>query len=435
MLHLYNTLTRKKEAFHPREGKQVKLFVCGPTVYDYSHIGHARTYVAFDVIARYLRQQGYAVTYLQNITDIDDRIIERAQQNKKDWQEISTEFTNAYHTDMKALGIDGKIEFAVTTDFIPQVVSQVKRLLEKGVAYKIEDDGYYFDLSKFSDYGKLSGRKALAADDAVSRIDESINKHNAGDFCLWKFIRPGAKIALLLRSAAKSAPEPAWDWETGRQKAIGSTPEQHRDGDGRPGWHIEDTAITEHFFGSQYDIHGGARDLIFPHHEAEIAQMESISGQVPLVKYWLHTGFLTVGAVKMSKSLGNFITIQDMLAKHTPHDFRLFVLLRQYRSPISYEEKYIEEAHAQRVRLEEFVRRLREQALTLPHSTSPGLASAQLEKDFGEHLADDFNTPEAFATLFELVNTNNKALDQNELSPVTAKKILRFLKDINKIFG
>ena len=163
--------------------------------------------------------------------------------------------------------------------------------------------------------------------------------------------------------------------------------------------------------------------------------MEAASDKKPLVHFWMHTGFLTVGAEKMSKSLGNFITIQDMLAKHTPHDFRLFVLLRQYRSPISYEEKYIEEAHAQRVRLEEFVRRLREQALTLPHSTSPGLASAQLEKDFGEHLADDFNTPEAFATLFELVNTNNKALDQNELSPVTAKKILRFLKDINKIFG
>jgi len=435
MLHLYNTLTRKKEAFHPREGKQVKLFVCGPTVYDYSHIGHARTYVAFDVIARYLRQQGYAVTYLQNITDIDDRIIERAQQNKKDWQEISTEFTNAYHTDMKALGIDGKIEFAVTTDFIPQVVSQVKRLLEKGMAYKIEDDGYYFDLSKFSDYGKLSGRKALAADDAVSRIDESINKHNAGDFCLWKFSRPGAKIALLLRSAAKSSPEPAWDWETGRQKAIGSTPEQHRDGDGRPGWHIEDTAITEHFFGSQYDIHGGARDLIFPHHEAEIAQMESISGQVPLAKYWLHTGFLTLNGQKMSKSLGNFITIRDLLEKYDATAIRLLILSTHYRSPIDYTEDSIKAAAAGVQRISELISKLSALKANPASYDAIGKLLSTTKQEFATAMDDDFNTAQALAGIFKLIREVNTQLRDNRVSDAAAQEILALLGNFNQVLG
>lgn len=416
MLHLYNTLTRKKEAFHPREEKQVKLFVCGPTVYDYSHIGHARTYIAFDVIARYLRQQGYAVTYLQNITDIDDRIIERAHQNSKDWQEISTEFTDAYHADMKMLDINSKVEFAATTDYIPQVIDQVKRLVALGVAYLIENDGYYFDLSKFPDYGKLSGRKALAADDAVSRIDESINKRNAGDFCLWKLAKEPASA-----EGSGVAKEPSWPDEQ-----LGA---------GRPGWHIEDTAITEHFFGPQYDIHGGARDLVFPHHEAEIAQMESISGKVPLAKYWLHTGFLTLNGQKMSKSLGNFITIRDLLEKYNATAIRLLILSTHYRSPIDYTEDSIKAAAAGVQRIGELINKLSSLKANPASYDAIGKLLTSTKQEFTTAMDDDFNTPQALAAIFKLTREVNTQLRDNRVSDAAAQEILALLATFNQVLG
>src|SRR3989344_5597928 len=262
-LKLYNTLTRKKEKFTPRKTGEVNLFVCGPTAYDYAHLGHAKTYIQFDITARYLRYQGNEIFYLQNITDIDDKIINRANYEKKDWREIVKKYREEYFQDINALGIDSVDKYANATDYIPEIISQVKRLIEKGIAYKISD-GYYFNLAKFKEYGKLAKRKELKKEDAVSRVDENPEKINAGDFCLWKF---------------KKENEPFWKSELG---------------DGRPGWHIEDTAITEKNFGPQYDIHGGGLDLIFPHHEAEIAQMEAISGKKPLVKYWMHTGFLKI---------------------------------------------------------------------------------------------------------------------------------------------
>jgi cysteinyl-tRNA synthetase len=250
VLKIYNTLTRKKEVFEPIHKGKVNLFVCGPTVYDYAHIGNAKTYTQFDMIAKYL-------------TDIDDKIIKRAEENSEDWKELSRRYEKIYKEDMESLGIDSVNKYARATDYIKEIVSQVQRLIKKGFAYKISD-GWYFDLSKDKDYGKLAGRTSLDSEDSVSRIDENKGKRNAGDFCLWKFSKPG---------------EPVWKSELG---------------DGRPGWHIEDTSITEKEFGVQYDIHGGATDLIFPHHEAEIAQMESISGKKPLVRYWLHTGFLNM---------------------------------------------------------------------------------------------------------------------------------------------
>ena len=248
MVKVYNTLIKKKEPFKPRKAKKINLFVCGPTVYDSSHIGHARTYVSFDVIVKYLRFKGYDVFYLQNITDIDDKIIKRAKERKINPLKLSEIFTKEYYKDMKAINVNSVTKYAKATSHIKDILNQVKILMEKGFAYELAD-GIYFDIEKFKEYGKLSGRTALQADDAITRIDRSVSKRNKGDFCMWKFPKPG---------------DPKWETKFGA---------------GRPGWHVEDTAITEHFFGPQYDIHGGAKDLIFPHHEAEITIMESVSGK------------------------------------------------------------------------------------------------------------------------------------------------------------
>ncbi|MEK7537914.1 MAG: cysteine--tRNA ligase, partial [Patescibacteria group bacterium] len=308
-LKIYNTLSGKKDLFKPIKGRQVNLFVCGPTVYDYSHLGHARAYIIFDAFVKYLRHLGFKVFYLQNITNIDDKIIARAREKNVAPKNLAKPFEKEYLNDMKLLGVDSVSKYARATDYIKEIISQVQRLEEKGFAYKIEEDGIYYNIAKFKDYGKLAGRTVLQADDGVSRIDYSKDKKNRGDFCLWKL--------------KQSEQEPSWNSPWGQ---------------GRPGWHIEDTAITEKFFGPQYDIHGGARDLIFPHHQAEVAQMEAISGKKPLVKYWMHAGFLTVNHTKMSKSLGNFITISDFTKRCAPNYLRFFIVKNSWRSPMDYSE-------------------------------------------------------------------------------------------------
>ena len=306
-IRLHNTLTKKVEDFTPRVDGKVQLFVCGPTVYDFSHVGHAKTYVQLDTLARTLRYSGLDVFYLQNITDIDDKIIQRANERKIDWQDLRTQFEDEYIKDMQSLGNTSVTQYARATDYIADILRQVQTLIDKGHAYVIEGDGIYFEISTFPDYGKLSGRQDIKKDDAQSRIDESDNKRGWNDFCLWKFSKPG---------------EPVWDTPFGA---------------GRPGWHIEDTAITEHIFSPQYDIHGGAVDLIFPHHEAEITQMEAASGKVPFVRTWVHTGFLTIDGEKMSKSIGNFFTIREVIEKgYDPLAIRLFMLQSHYRSSINF---------------------------------------------------------------------------------------------------
>jgi cysteinyl-tRNA synthetase len=410
MLKFYNTLSRKKEIFKPKKGKKVNLFVCGPTTYDFSHIGHARTYVVFDMIVKYLRQKGYDVFYLQNITDVDDKILNRAKKEKIFWKDLSRKFEREYLRDMKALNINSVTKYARATDYIKEIIGQVERLLKKGVAYQIRD-GIYYNIKKFEDYGKLSKRTVLQAEDAVSRIDEAREKRNKGDFCLWKFSKPG---------------EPKW-----------ASPF----GEGRPGWHIEDTAITEKYFGSQYDIHGGARDLIFPHHEAEAAQMEAISGKKPLVKYWLHTGFLTVGGQKMAKSLGNFITIQDFLKKYPARLLRFFVIKTHYRSPIDYNEKLLLQTKKELERIDEFESRIKKiskipfRQKTHDRENFTKMIFAKTEKEFEQSMDDDFNTPKAVAAIFKLVNTGNTKIAQNRISATDAKKILEFLKKIDKVFN
>jgi len=402
MLKLYNTLSRKKEIFRPRKATKVNIFVCGPTVYDFSHIGHARTYVVFDMIGKYLRQKGYNVFYLQNITDIDDKIIKRAKEKMVSPQMLSRNFEKEYFKDMESLKIDSVTKYARATEHIKGIISQVERLFKKDFAYQIED-GIYYDISKFKDYGKLSRRTILQAEDAVSRIDESKEKRNRGDFCLWKFSKKG---------------EPFWPspW-----------------GSGRPGWHIEDTAITEKCFGPQYDIHGGAKDLIFPHHEAEIAQMEAISNKKPMVRYWLHSGFLTVKGQKMAKSLGNFVTIRDFLKLDSPRTLRFFVIKTRYRSPIDYSEKAILQAKKELEKIDEFVEKI--QTLKPKNQNKSKLQISKFKKEFEKTMEDDFNTPKTIASIFNLVNKGNALIAQNKLSLLDAKNTMEFLREVDEIFG
>jgi cysteinyl-tRNA synthetase len=410
-MEIYSTRSKKKQLLKPKKGKKLHIFVCGITPYDFSHIGHARTYIAFDMIAKYLRQQGYDVDYLQNVTDIDDKIIKRAKETGEEALELSHRFEKKYMEDMKSLKVGAVSTYARATDYISEILSQVERMLEKGYAYEIEGDGVYFDISKFKEYGKLSGRKAEQAEDAVSRIDESVGKRNKGDFALWKLAPRSPKGEVEF--------EPSWPspW-----------------GEGRPGWHIEDTAITEKFFGAQYDIHGGARDLIFPHHEAEIAQMESISGKEPLVNYWMHTGFLTVNGEKMSKSLGNFITIRDFLEKHPARLLRFFVLKTHYRSPIDYSEELLKQAQNELQRIDDFIDKLdvRNQVTHTPRASELlSRAKQQIEKA----MEDDLNTPLAMSILFELIREGNTLLGKEELDKQDAREVLDFLKQIDEYFG
>lgn len=420
MIRVYNTLSGKKDILKPLKSKKLNIFVCGPTVYDFSHIGHARTYIAFDIIVKFLRTKGFKVFYLQNITDIDDKIIKRASEKQLSPESLAKHFEKDYLDNSKILRINSVTKYARATEHIKEIISQVERLIKKGFAYETAD-GIYYDISKFKDYGNLSGRTALQAEDSVSRIDDGIEKKNKGDFCLWKKSKPG---------------EPQWSSPWGL---------------GRPGWHIEDTAITEKYFGPQYDIHGGARDLVFPHHEAEIAQMEAISGKEPLVKYWLHTGFLTVNGEKMSKSLGNFITIQDFLNKpefNSPVEvaraLRLLFLKSHYRSPIDYSEKALSQIKSELQRIDEFVEKIKYEQVPRKREQKPEIKNkaaakdkkivAEAEKRFDNAMEDDFNTPVALAAVFKLISEGNTLLAKGKINQVLSKNILKLLKEIDLSF-
>lgn len=405
-LSIFNTLSGKKDEFKPlSKNKKINLFVCGPTVYDYSHLGHAKNYITFDAFVKYLKFKGFKVYYLQNITDIDDKIIARAREKQVSPRDLAIAFEKEYLKDMKELGVNSVTKYARATSHIKEIINQVQRLEAKGFAYKIDSDGIYFNIGKFNNYGKLSGRTVLDAEDAVSRIDYSKDKKNRGDFCLWKF--------------KQEEFEPSWPAPFG---------------EGRPGWHIEDTAITEKFFGAQYDVHGGARDLIFPHHEAEVAQMEAVSGKSPLVKYWMHVGFLTVDGQKMSKSTGNYITISDFLKRCPANYLRFFVLKNLWRSPVDYSESVLIEIRAAVEKIEEFLRRVKTQKSAKINKEAEILIK-KLNEDFYKELDDDFNTPQAFAVLFDFIKKANQIIDTSELSRKQSLFIIKLFTDINKIFG
>jgi cysteinyl-tRNA synthetase len=394
------------------------MFVCGPTVYDFIHIGNARTFVIFDLITKYLEFLGYDIFYLQNITDIDDRIINRAREEYTEPEEIAKKFETEYMRDTKALKINSIDHYARASEHIDEIIKQIKTLVNKGYAYtaksvKIEDPNavnnpenqdVYFDVSKFTDYGKLSKQK-LEGQETGTRVKVESNKDDPRDFTLWK--------------AQNYDFEPKWESPWGM---------------GRPGWHIEDTAISEKYLGQQYDIHCGGLDLKFPHHEAEIAQQEAASGKKPFVKYWLHSGLLTVDGDKMSKSLGNFVTARDALKKHSPETLRFFMLNAHYRSPIDYTEANIQQANSTLNRLIEFKTRLE----VIEKGSNNKEISEKLSKmkeQFHLNMVDDFNTPKALAILFDFVRDTNPLIDQNKLGKDNARDILRFIEDMDTFFG
>ena len=393
MIKVYDSLSGEKQDLP--NGRPIRFFVCGPTVYDFPHLGHARTYIAFDTIVRYLRSQKIKISYLQNITDVDDKIIERAKEQNISPIELAAQFEREYHKAEKILRIKG-IKYAKATKHIPQIIKQIQTLIKKGHAYKIDGDGYYFDISTFPEYGKLSKRTILQAEDATSRIDETINKRNKGDFALWKF------------PTDKNIPEP--NPPAGGNKKIafkivfGEPLWRTSLGWGRPGWHIEDTAITEHYFGPQYDIHGGGVDLKFPHHEAEITQQESASEKKPMVKIWMHAGFLLINGKKMSKSLKNFITINDFIAKYPPEILRLLINQNHYRSPFNYMELSADQANSALKKIQKILAifSIIKQKGPVGAEIKKTLDAAEL--NFKEAMDDDFNTPKALASIFELIN-------------------------------
>ena len=427
-------MTREKGELNTLFADKIKLFVCGPTVYDDAHIGHGRTYISFDTIKRYLEFKGYSVFYLQNITDIDDKIINRAKESGIDSKYLAEKFEKRFIEDMAALNVTSVNYFARATDHIEEILDQIQRLIDKGYAY-VTETGVYFEVAKFENYGKLSNRKL--EDLETHRIDIDSSKKSPHDFALWKN-----------REAPEYAGEPVWDSPWGK---------------GRPGWHIEDTAITEKYFGPQYDIHGGGLDLIFPHHDSEIAQMEAVSGKEPLVQYWMHTGFLNVSGEKMSKSLGNFITIRELLKEYSGDTFRLFVLLTHYRSPIDFSEVSLHQAERNVSRIKNYLENLDEKINDIfekGNLSEDLLKLAELEEnEFDEELInfdyyksnypalkegvnefftsmdDDFSTPKAIAAIFSFIKQSNKDLEEDDLIIDDLLAIKHWFKDISQILG
>jgi len=405
-LKIYNTMTGEEEEFKPIHGNRVNMFVCGPTVYDLTHIGHARTYIAYDIIARYLRYKGYSLFYLMNITDVDDKIINRAKEKNFNPIDLAQQYTVEFYKDMASLRINSVNLFAKASEYVAEIIAQVNTLLEKGYAYIVDGDVYY-DISKFPEYGRLSRQKTDEL--KKHRIEPDPRKRDPNDFSLWKSQKPR---------------ELAWDSPWGK---------------GRPGWHIEDTTITYTHFGPRYDIHGGAVELVFPHHEAEIAQAEAATGEKPLVKYWVHTGILNVKGQKMSKSLGNFITIKDALQRYEPDVLRLFFASSHYRSPIDFSEEnlrsskeLLDRLHATYDKVQTLLERSKDVA-TVQESQFTGIVSQHKEK-FIEAMDDDFNTPAAIAVLVSLTKEVEKSIPSG-FDEKTLRQIFETMKEMCSIIG
>ncbi len=391
MLKIYNSLTRRKEEFVPITPGKVKMYVCGMTVYDYCHLGHARVLVVFDVIVRHLRSLGYDVTYVRNITDIDDKIIARAIENGESIQELTDRFIEAMHEDAEALGVLPPDVEPRATESMDAIIDMIRRLMEKGYAYQADNGDVYYSVSRFRDYGKLSG-KQLEDLRSGARVEVDEAKRDPLDFVLWKAAKPG---------------EPAWNspW-----------------GPGRPGWHIECSAMSTQRLGDHFDIHGGGLDLQFPHHENEIAQSEAATGH-PFVNYWIHNGFVQVDEEKMSKSLGNFFTVREILKRYRPEEVRYFILSSHYRSPLNYSDDNLDKARA---------------ALTRLYTALRGVDAGgddidpEFERRFTDAMNDDFNTPEALAVLFEVARTLNRAREED---PQAARRLAATLRRLGGRLG
>jgi cysteinyl-tRNA synthetase len=398
-LKIYNTLTRKKEEFVPVEPGKAKIYACGPTVYNFFHIGNARPFIIFDTLRRYLEYRGFSVTFVQNFTDVDDKLITRAKEENTTLKEVGERFIKEYFKDAEGLGIRAADVHPKATEHMGEIIEFVKKLIDSGHAYETGGD-VYFDVSSFPGYGRLSGQ-SLEDLVAGARVDVSDVKRNPADFALWKAAKPG---------------EDSWDSPWGK---------------GRPGWHIECSAMSMKYLGETFDIHGGGQDLIFPHHENEIAQSEAATGK-PFANYWMHNGYINVDNQKMSKSLGNFFTVRDISQKYDLSVVRLFMLSAHYRNPVNFSEELIEQAASAMSR----IRNCRENLKFIAENGSGVDIDASrdvcaLEKAFIEAMDDDLNTAEAIGAVFEYIREINLAFERGG----SKKSAVEALSALDKVLG
>lgn len=404
-LYVYNAETRSKEHFEPIVANEIKLYVCGITVYDYCHIGHARTMIAFDLIVRFLRSQGWKVKYIRNITDIDDKIIHKAQDNHESIGELTDRFIQAMHEDFQTLGCLSPDAEPKATDSIQDIQRIIQTLIEKKYAYQIANGDIYFSIESYPDYGRLSGRKLADMQAGASqRVSLETEKRHPFDFVLWKASKPN---------------EPFW---------------QSPWGNGRPGWHIECSAMSMCHLGNHFDIHGGGGDLIFPHHENEIAQSEAATGE-KYVNYWLHTGFINVNGEKMSKSLGNFLTIRDAFKSYHPEVIRLLMISSHYRSPIDFSDHILKDTQKVLSRFYQAIYHAQPFITSKDDAIKTELNSNPFIQKFNQAMNDDFNTPEALVVCFDLLKQLNIALkEENQENVIKNYQLLLWIGNILNIF-
>lgn len=407
---VYNTMTRQKEVFNPVTPGEAKMYVCGVTPYNHPHIGNARPFVTWDVIRRYMKHVGYKVTYVQNFTDVDDKIINTSNGEGVSWDTIANRYIDSYFEVMDALGVQRADIYPRVSTHIDDIIAMIQTLIDKGYAYELDGDVYY-SVEKFEHYGELSGR-TLDDMEAGARIEVDGRKKNPMDFALWKAAKPG---------------EPYWEspW-----------------GNGRPGWHIECSAMSQKYLGTEFDFHGGGSDLIFPHHENEIAQSEGCSGQHPAVRYWLHNGFITINSEKMSKSLNNFFLVKDILEQYSPDALRYFLLSTHYRSPLDFSDERLEEANKSLERLSTAI-----ENLLYLEKCEPGACdeaqrllekAKEYEEEFEVAMSDDFNTALATSSMFGLakeINIYYQAVTSREgvvcqEAIAEVKRIFKFMTDV-----
>jgi cysteinyl-tRNA synthetase len=399
-IFIHNSLTKKKEELIPLDGKTIKMYSCGVTVYDKCHIGHARSLYIFDVIRRYLKFRGYDVHFARNITDVDDKIINKGKELNKSFDEVVNENIAAYERDLDNLGVDRADVEPRATQYISKITTFIKRLIEKGFAYEVDGDVYY-SVRQFKEYGKLSGQSVDQMMEAT-RIEQDPKKRDPLDFALWKKTKEGEKFW----------PSP---W-----------------GDGRPGWHIECSCMSMNELDSDtIDIHAGGRDLIFPHHENEIAQSEALTGQT-FAKYWIHHGLLTINGQKMSKSLGNFITLDEIWEKYSSDILKFFFLQSHYASPVDFSWEKMDEVGKGYERISIFMSKLKEKNVDISWEKSNVIA--QKREEFQNYMDDDFNTPKALSVIYDIVNECNKIIDDDTAGDILSEA-MEFIQEAGEIFG
>jgi len=408
-LKLFNTMTRKKEQFQPREIGKVAMYVCGPTTYNFIHVGNGRMFVAFDMIRRYFMYKGYDVQYVQNFTDVDDKIIKRGHEEGMEPLALGQKYIKEYYKDATALNILPATVHPKATEHIPEMIEIIKGLISSGLGYEVEGD-VYFAVDHFPNYGKLSGR-TLEDMKAGARVEVDVRKHHPMDFALWKNTKPG---------------EPAWESPWGK---------------GRPGWHIECTAMSLKYLGAGFDIHGGGGDLVFPHHENEIAQTEGYLKGETFAQYWMHNAFLTINQEKMSKSLGNFFTTRELLEKFPGEVIRFYLLGTHYRSPLDFDDRNLVMAQKGLGRLQTSIR-LAQQVLEREGSSENAHLELELSKAaieareaFGKAMDDDFNSALAYAALFELAKTMNGYVQENPVRSKGLEDAQKTLLELGEVLG